>query len=92
MRDDKPLDDIGVTKTGLTLRNEPPLLKSVSAQSKESFNQIFNKTKELALRDLRIELVLSDAGVSSTVLCTIFRVTSRLERWCIARMMKPPHR
>ena len=38
-----------------------------------------------------IELVLSDAGESVGDLGTIFRVTSRLERWCIARLMRPPH-
>ena len=37
-------------------------------------------------------LELENAGVSEGVLCTIFRVTSRLERWCIARLIRPPHR
>ena len=36
-------------------------------------------------------LVLSDAGVLSRVLCSIFRVAKRLERWRIARFLRPPH-
>ena len=34
----------------------------------------------------------SDAGQPRAHLGTIFRVTSRLERWCIALLMRPPHR
>ena len=61
-------------------------------------------TKSLFLHSLRsedlrsqdsgsrpIEPVLSDAGDSRSHLGTIFRVTSRLERWCIARLLRPPH-
>ena len=36
-------------------------------------------------------LVLEVQGVSEGVLCSIFRPASRLERWCIARLMSPPH-
>ena len=35
-------------------------------------------------------LVLSDAGVLSTVLCTIFRVAKRGGRCCIERLLRPP--
>ena len=55
------------------------------------------QTSDRRIRDLRILDPADRArpqrwGVSSSVLCTIFRVTSRLERWCLDHPLTPPHR
>ena len=51
-------------------------------------SEFFDKNEYVKPRDL----VLGDAGESGGDLCTIFRVATLLERWCLDDLLTPPHR